>query len=305
MNTVFGRTNGPMELVLCCLDDNRWELCSPEDNQRRAREFLSLAVNLQLVSKDVRRAVKAAGSFWARVLRANFHAIHSDEESFDVIVRRVEQICVLHPPLQVLCETEFEQYLQWIARRVFAFEQVRPLDTVQLAERLCALRPSLKEGCDRAWKALFAGLSGQIVKRDSLPEALGFVQRFHALHPEALEANIHWLNIFVMRFTRLMMHHLYVQFKHDPNARCRFNGRTALMEAVRLESGDAIEEFVQGAFASEPCKRKRKPPHNPYGIDLKVQCDDCMTVFDYLDEAKDARFRDRARTLLETLRSNV
>lgn len=266
-------------------------------NTEHTRALFSMVVRLQLVSKRMRRAVLAVWPLWERVFQAHYLTAHESVFCGHVLMRQVNQLCLLHPALRERCSIEFD--LQFFnAANCVSVET--PLDQVSHVEGMCASWPLLKGICHRMWVALFQRLARVVIKRNLLPEALAFVRRFHALHPQALTASRHTVSLLVARFTHLMMHAVFVEFGHDPNARCEKDGRTALMEAVQATSADVIEEFVVGAFATK-AGRKRKVARNPYGLDLTLRCNAGLTVFDYVDKAESERFRNEVRASLETL----
>jgi hypothetical protein len=299
---LFKLSDDVVKVVLSHLVIGDFDEFSAKLNTDHGRALFSMAVRLQLVSRDMRRVVLGVGLFWERVFQVSYRNCPTDMFSGSVVMHRVKQICLLHPALRERCSFEFELHFQ---EAVGLWCIKEPLEKLSHVERLCASWPLLKGVCHRVWSQLFQRLTSVIVRRNLLSEALSFVRRFHALHPEAFAANTSLVNLLVVRFTRLMMHVLYVEFKRDPNARCEAGGRTALMEAVRLGSVDAIEEFAEGAFAAKPDSRKRKVSSgNPYGVDLNVWCNDGMTMFDHLDNPDSVLGRDRntVRALLETLR---
>lgn len=289
---ILGRMDGLMEIVLSNLRqaDDGAALCS-------------VSLNLQLTSKDVRRAVLAAGPFWVRVFQANYQVCIDRALPTETTVSRFERICALNPLPQEKCRFEFEACLAKAATDALAAtEQTSPLDAVTLVERLCVLQPSLKRACPEVWQWLFAQLSSAVVRRNRLPEALAFVRRYAALNIKALQAKTHCLNLLMARFSRLMIHTLCVECRLDLNARCLLNGRTVLMEAVRLESVDAVEELVDGDFAPKQTKkRKHGSMCNPYGLDLSLRCHRGMTVFDYLDQCDTPLLYREMRELLDSL----
>ena len=267
-------------------------------NSDQTRALFSAAVRLQLTSKGLRAAVLRSEPFWKRVFQAHYFTAHERVFCGHVLMRQVNQLCQLHPALRRLCGMEFD--LQFYnAANSASVEQ--PLEMVSHLEGLCASWPVLTGSCHSMWVALFQQLTRVVIQRNLLPEALAFVRRFHALHPRALTASRHHVSLLVAHFTRLMMHAVFVELKHDPNARCAEGGRTVLMEAVQARSADAIEEFAEGAFAAEGRKRKQRAS-NPYGVDLTIRCNAGLTVFDYLDRAEPSPFVAKARACLETLR---